>query len=234
MVLSRREILLGGLAALTVAATGSGADAASQMSKKVKSPASSWFAGTAVDNGVTFRKTNFAKVNKKWQRQIVKYYSTEPIGTVVVDTQHHFLYVILENKTAIRYGVGVGKEGFKWYGHATIDRRALWPRWVPPPEMLKRRPELPPFIAGGAPDNPLGPRGLYLYRNGGDLGYRLHGTLEPWSIGTDASSGCIRMFPEDIIDLYQRAPIGTYVQVLPHIADQADKANQLPDDITMQ
>ncbi|MET0597576.1 MAG: L,D-transpeptidase [Mesorhizobium sp.] len=234
MVLSRREILLGGLAALAVAGTGGGADAASQMSKKVKSPASSWFAGTAVDNGVTYRKTNFAKVNKKWQRQIVKYYSTEPVGTVVVDTQHHFLYIILENKTAIRYGVGVGKEGFKWYGHATIDRRALWPRWVPPPEMLKRRPELPPFIAGGAPDNPLGPRALYLYRNGGDLGYRLHGTLEPWSIGTDASSGCIRMFPEDIIDLYQRAPIGTYVQVLPHIADQADKANQLPDDITMQ
>ena len=102
-----------------------------------------------------------------------------------------------------------------------LDRRALWPQWVPPAEMLKRRPELPPMIAGGAPNNPLGPRALYLYRDGADIGYRLHGTLEPWSIGTDASSGCIRMFPEDIIDLYQRCPIGTAVEVLPHIADQA-------------
>ncbi|RUW77395.1 L,D-transpeptidase, partial [Mesorhizobium sp. M4B.F.Ca.ET.049.02.1.2] len=176
---------------------------------------------TATDNNFVYRKTNFAKIDKRWHRQIVKYFSSESVGTVVVDTRHHFLYLIMENKTAIRYGVGVGKEGFKWYGRATIDRRALWPQWVPPPEMLKRRPELPPMIAGGAPNNPLGPRALYLYRDGADIGYRLHGTLEPWSIGTDASSGCIRMFPEDIIDLYQRCPIGTAVEVLPHIADQA-------------
>jgi len=233
MTFSRRTIVLGGLALASAAGLG-GRPAWAVAAKPATTKPTSWFAGTAVDNGVTFRRTNFAKVDKRWQRQIVKYYSSEPIGTVVVDTRHHFLYVILENKTAIRYGVGVGKEGFKWYGHATIDRRALWPRWVPPAEMIKRRPELPPFIAGGAPDNPLGPRALYLYRDGADLGYRLHGTLEPWSIGTDASSGCIRMFPEDIIDLYQRAPIGTYVQVLPHIADQAEKANQLPDDVSLQ
>ena len=134
------------------------------------------------------------------------------------------LYLIMENKTAIRYGVGVGREGFKWYGHATIDRKALWPKWTPPPEMLERRPELPPFIAGGASDNPLGARAMYLHRDGVDTGYRLHGTVEPWNVGTDSSSGCIRMIQEHIIDLYQRCPIGTAVQVLPHIADKSNRS----------
>ncbi|MFD2054354.1 L,D-transpeptidase [Mesorhizobium calcicola] len=212
MVLSRRSVVLGGLALVAVGATGNIVQAAT---------AKSFFAGTASDNNFVYRKTNFAKIDKRWHRQIVKYFSSEPVGTVVVDTRHHFLYLIMENKTAIRYGVGVGKDGFKWYGRATIDRRALWPQWVPPPEMRKRKPDLPPMVAGGASNNPLGPRALYLYRDGADIGYRLHGTLEPWSIGTDASSGCIRMFPEDIIDLYQRCPIGTAVEVLPHIADQA-------------
>ncbi|MCF6125825.1 MULTISPECIES: L,D-transpeptidase [Mesorhizobium] len=212
MVLSRRGVALGGLALVAVGATGNIVRAATEKS---------FFAGTASDNNFVYRKTNFTKIDKRWHRQIVKYFSSEPVGTVVVDTRHHFLYLIMENKTAIRYGVGVGKDGFKWYGRATIDRRALWPRWVPPPEMRKRKPDLPPMVAGGASNNPLGPRALYLYRDGADIGYRLHGTLEPWSIGTDASSGCIRMFPEDIIDLYQRCPIGTAVEVLPHIADQA-------------
>lgn len=212
MRFTRRDVLAGGLALGASAALGGTSEAATS---------TSFFAGTAVDNNVTYKKTNFAKINPVWQRQIVKYLSSEPAGTVVVDTTHHFLYLIIENQTAVRYGVGVGREGFKWYGRATINRKALWPQWVPPPEMLQRHPELPKFVAGGAPNNPLGPRALYLYRDGADLGYRLHGTLEPWSIGTDASSGCIRMFNEDVIDLYQRCPMGTAVQVLPHIADQA-------------
>lgn len=210
MDISRRDAMLGGLAAATAAAFGLNAEASG-----------SYFAGTAVDNGVTYRRTNFDKIDKAWRRQVVKYFSGEPAGTVVVDTSHHFLYLIIENQTAMRYGVGVGREGFKWYGRASISRKALWPQWVPPPEMLERKPDLPTFVAGGAPNNPLGPRALYLYRGGTDLGYRLHGTLEPWSIGGDVSSGCIRMFNEDVIDLYQRCPIGTAVQVLPHIADQA-------------
>ncbi|QDZ01170.1 L,D-transpeptidase [Nitratireductor mangrovi] len=208
MKFTRRDVLAGGAAVSLSAALPAEA-------------ASSYFAGTAVDNGVTYRRTNFQKINKVWQRQIVKFFSEEPPGTVVVDTIHHFLYLVVENKTAMRYGVGVGREGFKWYGRATIDRKAIWPQWVPPPEMLKRKPDLPRFVAGGAPNNPLGPRALYLYRDGADLGYRLHGTLEPWSIGQDVSSGCIRMFNEDVIDLYQRCPVGTFAQVLPHIADQA-------------
>lgn len=216
MTWMRREIFLGGLASLGASAAGQSALA----------QASSYFDGNAIDNGVTFRRTNFARIDPRWRRQVVKYFSSEPIGTVVVDTRHHFLYLIMENKTAIRYGVGVGREGFKWFGRATIDRKSLWPRWTPPPEMRKRHPELPEFVAGGSAKNPLGPRALYLHRDGVDTGYRFHGTLEPGSIGKDASSGCIRMFNEDAIDLYQRCPIGTAVQVLPHIADQAGNAAQ--------
>ena len=179
-----------------------------------------FFNGTIEDNGVSFRATNFKKIDKRWRRQLVKYTSTEPQGTVVVDTKNHFLYIIFENQTALRYGVGVGREGFKWYGVAKIMRKAIWPRWVPPPEMLVRKPELPKFIDGG-PDNPLGPRALYLFRGGRDIGYRLHGTTEPWSIGSDASSGCIRLFSEDVIDLYQRCPIGTKVLVIKHLGAPA-------------
>ena len=177
-----------------------------------------FFRGSLSDHGFDFRKTNFDKIDRAWHRQLVNYPSTEAPGTIVVDTAHHFLYVIFENQTALRYGVGVGKEGFQWFGQAEIQRKALWPDWVPPPEMLLRRPELPKHMAGG-PDNPLGPRAMYLYRDGRDLGYRLHGTTEPWSIGGDVSSGCIRMFPEDVIDLFQRSPVGTRVQVLKHLAN---------------
>lgn len=178
-----------------------------------------WFAGYAQDNGFTYRRTNFKVIKPQWHRQIVKYFSDEPFGTLVVDTRNHFLYKVYSNSTAMRYGVGVGREGFQWFGRARIDRKALWPRWVPPKEMLQRQPYLPKMMEGG-PDNPLGPRAMYLYRDGRDLLYRLHGTLEPWSIGTDVSSGCIRMFPEDIIDLYQRSPVGTEVLVLEHLGSK--------------
>ena len=178
--------------------------------------AAAYFAGTGQDGGFTYRLTNFAKIDPALRRQLVQYYSPEPLGSVVIDTTNHFLYVIFENNTALRYGVGVGREGFRWYGKAQIDRKAQWPRWVPPPEMRKRQPELPLAMDGG-PANPLGPRAMYLYRGKSDLGYRLHGTLEPWSIGHNVSSGCVRMFPEDVIDLYQRCPIGTRVLVLKHL-----------------
>lgn len=215
MQMTRRELVKGGLALGAAAMAGAPVLAAT--------PSKSYFSGTAVDNGVTYRTTNFARIDKVWHRQIVRYYSPEPAGTVVVDTSHHFLYLIVENQTAVRYGVGVGRDGFKWYGRANVGRKALWPRWTPPPEMHARQPGLPAFVEGGAPDNPLGPRALYLHRDGADTGYRFHGTLEPWSIGKDVSSGCIRMFNEDVIDLFQRCPVGTAVQVLPHIADNAPK-----------
>lgn len=210
--ISRRRVLE--LAGGVMAASGLSKTALA--TTNFSSSANAFFAGTATDNGVTYKRTNFSRIDRKWHKQVVQYHSVEPQGTVVIDTRNHFLYIIWENQTALRYGVGVGREGFKWYGRARVDRKAIWPRWVPPPEMLEREPDLPKMVEGGA-DNPLGPRALYLYREGTDLGYRLHGTLEPWSIGRDVSSGCIRMFPEDVIDLYQRCPKGTRVLVLEHL-----------------
>ena len=209
MSITRRNFMAG--AGILAASTLAGRAQAAQSFN----PAA-YFGPVVVDNGVSYRSTNLPRVDLRWRRQLVRYDSVEPQGTVVIDTQNHFLYVIFENKTALRYGVGVGKEGFKWYGRAQIDRKAIWPTWTPPPEMLQRRPDLPRFMKGGA-DNPLGPRALYLYRDGRDLGYRIHGTVEPWSIGHDVSSGCIRMLNEDVIDLYQRCPKGTKVLVLRHL-----------------
>jgi len=209
-----RRTFLGGAAAVA------GTFALPQLAH-ANAAANAYFNGYEQDNGFQYRRTNLNRIDPVWRRQMVKYFSDEPPGTVVVDTQNHFLYWVWENNTALRYGVGVGREGFKWYGRARIDRKALWPRWVPPPEMLKRQPDLPRRVEGGAPNNPLGPRALYLYNNGSDTGYRLHGTLEPWSIGHDVSSGCIRMLPEDIIDLYQRCPKGTGVLVLEHLGASA-------------
>lgn len=213
MELTRRTFL-GGATAVAGALAMPGASWAN-------AAANAYFKGYQQDSGFQYRQTNFDKIQPQWRRQMVKYFSPEPPGTVVVDTRNHYLYWIWENNTALRYGVGVGREGFKWYGRARIDRKALWPRWVPPPEMLQRQPDLPRLVEGGAANNPLGPRAMYLYRDGQDLGYRLHGTLEPWSIGRDVSSGCIRMFPEDIVDLYQRCPKGTAVLVLEHLGASA-------------
>lgn len=209
MSLNRRDFLLGAAAA----GTAGFASEAQAYSTKFSKAAMTYFTGIATDNGYQYRATNWKKIKSQWRRQLVKYESTEPIGSVVIDAQNHYLYVVFENGTALRYGVGVGRDGFRWYGRARIDRKALWPRWVPPPEMRARTPNLPEYVDGGI-DNPLGPRALYLYRKGVDLGYRLHGTMEPWSIGSNVSSGCIRMFSEDVIDLYQRCPIGTRVLVL--------------------
>ncbi len=181
---------------------------------------SKYYKGTSVDGGVQFRRTNFEAIDKRWHRQMVKYFSSEPQGTIVIDTRNHFLYWIWENNTALRYGVGVGKEGFQWFGRANVARKKRWPTWIPPEEMKKRSPNLPDRMEGG-PNNPLGPRALYLHNAEGDTGYRVHGTTAPGSIGRDASSGCIRMFNEDAIDLYRRCPIGTAVLVLEHIADRA-------------
>ena len=125
------------------------------------------------------------------------------------------LFIVLEGGMAIRYGIAVGRDGFRWAGVADVSRKVMWPKWTPPPEMIKRKPELAKWKNGmpGGPTNPLGARALYLYRDGRDTGYRIHGTVEPVSIGTAASSGCIRMFNEDVIELYRRTPVGSRVLV---------------------
>lgn len=145
------------------------------------------------------------------RRQIVTYQTNEPAGTIVIDTAHTFLYLTLGNGTAMRYGIGVGRQGFTWSGVETISRKAEWPDWIPPAEMVARQPYLPRWVGGG-PGNPLGARALYL----GNTDYRIHGTNDPTSIGQHMSSGCIRLRNEDVEDLYQRVGVGTKVVVLPN------------------
>jgi lipoprotein-anchoring transpeptidase ErfK/SrfK len=144
------------------------------------------------------------------RRQIVSYGSNEPAGTVIIDPAHTFLYLTLGNGQAMRYGIGVGREGFEWSGTETIVRKAEWPDWIPPAAMVARQPYLPRWIGGG-PGNPLGARAMYL----GNTDYRIHGTNAPSSIGKHMSSGCIRLLNEDVIDLFNRVGIGTKVIVLP-------------------
>jgi lipoprotein-anchoring transpeptidase ErfK/SrfK len=151
-----------------------------------------------------------AAVPAHLRRQIVDYPTREPAGTIVIDTPNTYLYYVLGGGKAIRYGVGVGREGFTWSGVRAIERKTEWPDWIPPAEMIQRQPYLPRWMAGGE-TNPLGARAMYI---GGTL-YRIHGTNAPSTIGHHVSSGCIRMLNEDVTDLYSRVNIGTRVVVLP-------------------
>ena len=152
----------------------------------------------------------------RFQRQVVNFRTAERPGTVIIDSDSKFLYLVLEDFKALRYGVGVGREGFGWSGIVEVGRKAEWPTWTPPKEMIARDPKAAKFANGmpGGPDNPLGARALYLYEGGRDTIYRIHGTNEPWSIGLNISSGCIRMRNEDIEDLYERVDTGTKVIVI--------------------
>lgn len=157
------------------------------------------------------------KIPQQFWRQEVDYAGKERPGTIVVNTTERFLYLVQPGGRAMRYGVGVGREeGLNFKGSAVIARKAEWPRWTPTANMIKTQPErYGPVAAGLEPGlkNPLGPRALYLYRNGKDTHFRLHGTLEPYTIGQSVSSGCIRLINQDIIDLYSRVPTGTRVVV---------------------
>jgi lipoprotein-anchoring transpeptidase ErfK/SrfK len=144
---------------------------------------------------------------------VVSYATPEPAGTIVVDTQSRHLYLVEGGGRAIQYGIGVGRQGFEWRGIARVGRKAEWPRWIPPKDMLRRRPDLPDTMDGGL-DNPLGARALYLFKGNKDTMFRIHGTNEPHTIGQAVSSGCIRMMNADAIDLYERVSVGTKVVVL--------------------
>jgi len=148
-------------------------------------------------------------IDPQFMRQEVDYSGAHNAGTIVIDTPHKFLYLVQGHGRAIRYGIGVGRPGFEWSGVKTVSRKAEWPDWTPPPEMLKRRPDLPQHMEGG-PANPLGARAMYL----GSSMYRIHGTNEPDTIGTNVSSGCIRMMNEDVTDLYEKVRVGTKVIVM--------------------
>jgi len=145
----------------------------------------------------------------RYEKQVVEYHGKEGAGTIVVDTPNKFLFLVQGDGKALRYGIGVGRPGFTWSGVKTISAKKEWPAWTPPPEMLVRRPDLPRHMEGG-PQNPLGARAMYL----GSSLYRIHGSNEPWTIGTNVSSGCIRMRNEDVMDLYGRVGVGTKVVVI--------------------
>ena len=149
------------------------------------------------------------RFDPRYDKQMVEYHGKESAGTIVIDTPNKFLYLVQGDGKALRYGVGVGRPGFTWAGVKTISAKKEWPAWTPPPEMLARRPDLPRHMEGG-PENPLGARAMYL----GTSLYRIHGSNEPWTIGTNVSSGCIRMRNEDVIDLYGRVGVGTKVVVI--------------------
>ncbi len=169
-----------------------------------------------------FRLTD---VDPVYLRKAVNYQTDEAPGTIVVDPQHHFLYFVEGGGRAIRYGVGVGRTGFGWSGIAAVHDKQAWPDWYPPKEMIERQPEIRQVVTTlqsglgmpGGPRNPLGARALYLWQGNKDTLFRIHGTVEPWTIGKNVSSGCIRMINQDVIDLYERAPVGAKVVVLsPH------------------
>ncbi len=175
----------------------------------------------------------YQKINPRFYRQMVDDPTGQPPGTLVVDTGNHFLYFTYPGGRAMRYGVGLGRQGFAWAGHGVIQYKRKWPRWVPPDEMIARQPELAPYQAdlGGMPGgltNPLGARALYIFQNNEDTQYRLHGSPEWWTIGKNVSSGCVRFINQDIVDLYDRVPNKTPVIVTNLNNPSADLAELHP------
>ena len=203
--LSRRTLLIG-LASAPLAACGTVRNDARTVA--AVDPKAGWYKGSIPDGPFDIPLVDRSKLRPELARQTVPYPRRERPGTIVVDVNGRFLYLVEEGGTALRYGVGVGQEGFSWTGQSTVSRKRECSPWTPPKAMLKRKPELPDYMDGG-PDNRLGARALYL----GSSLYRIHGTNEPWSIGERVSSGCIRLLNEEILDLYDRVPIGTPVIV---------------------
>ena len=161
-------------------------------------------------------------VDPVYLRKSIYYPTAEPPGTIVIDPQRHFLYLVEGGGRATRYGIGVGRSGFEWSGSATVHNKQEWPDWYPPKEMIERQPEIRRMMSElqsglgmhGGPRNPLGARALYLWQGNKDTLYRIHGTVEPWTIGKNVSSGCIRMINQDVMDLYERTPVGARVLVM--------------------
>ena len=171
-----------------------------------------WVVGTIPDQPFNIALMDMNLVPPQYRRQMVAFDGPEPPGTLVVDAANRYLYWVQERGAALRFGTAVGREGAAWHGNAVVGRKAKWPSWTPTANMRRKNPALPVTMKGG-PANPLGARALYLYKNGVDTLYRIHGTNEPGSIGKSASSGCIRMFNEHIFELFAEVPVGTRVVV---------------------
>ena len=214
----RRAAAFGGLAIGVVAFSGAAAAAPLSLFPFIMEPPVQ-SAPPAMQSAPSENESASAELPARLKRQIVSYATREAPGTVIIDTPNTYLYYVLGGGQAIRYGIGVGRDGFTWSGTQSITKKAEWPNWTPPAEMIARQPYLPRFMAGG-PGNPLGARAMYL---GGTV-YRIHGTNAPGTIGTHVSSGCIRLTNRDVADLYSRVNVGTKVIVLPmdRRADNAD------------
>ena len=213
---SRRSFLAGGasLAALSLAGC-----ASARFQPQTQAPQFSQYYlsmyGPLPDEKFPVPAIDLTKLDPNMFRTEVPDPTGEKPGTIVVNTSERHLYLVQEGGQAIRYGVGIGREGFAWSGKAVVGRKAEWPTWTPPKEMQDRQPETQQYASGMPPGltNPLGARAMYIYQNGRDTLYRLHGTLEVWSIGQAVSSGCVRLLFHDIIDLYGRCPVGTPIVV---------------------
>lgn len=214
-IVLRNALAVAGLAILLSACASTGTDKASSPSAAA-APSVSGYAAMPNEK-FPIPAVDTTKIDPRFLRQIVNYKTDEPPGTIIVDVSAKFLYLVRENGKAMRYGVGVGREGYSWAGRARIAWKRPWPTWTPPAEMIARQPELEPYRKGMAPglDNPLGARALYIFEGNRDTLYRLHGTNEPWSIGKAVSSGCIRLFNQDIIDLYNRVSANAPIVVIP-------------------
>jgi lipoprotein-anchoring transpeptidase ErfK/SrfK len=212
--LSRRAFVAGLPLFLAACQTAGGGGGAVVASTKTPTPFVNGY-GAISSEPFPIAAINTSQIDPRFLRQRVSNPTGEKGGVIVVDTANKFLYLTEGGGMAMRYGVGVGREGFAWSGRAIIDRKQEWPKWHPPVEMMARDPEAAKWPEGmpGGVGNPLGPRALYLAQNGKDTYFRIHGTTQPKSIGQAMSSGCIRMFNQDIIDLYNRVPIGTEVVV---------------------
>jgi lipoprotein-anchoring transpeptidase ErfK/SrfK len=198
--LTRRQLLIGSLAA-------------GLCPEPAWSARSYWYIGIIPDEPFDIKIVDKKRIPARFHRQSVPYAGSEPIGTIVINKKERMLYYIDGPGRALRFGVAVGRDGRRWTGEAIIGRRARWPGWTPTANMRRRDPSLPTHVPGG-PRNPLGARALYLYRNGRDTLYRIHGTNEPWSIGNMASSGCIRMLNEHVFELFGTVRDGARVVVL--------------------
>lgn len=199
-ILDRRSVILGGLSVL---AFSGGAEAAR----------SDWYVGKIPDQPFNIMLVDKKRIPPQFHRQTVAYSGREAPGTILINKQDRFLYYIEPGGRAIRFGIAVGRDGARWRGEAVVGRRARWPGWTPTANMRRRNPNLPQHVPGG-PNNPLGARALYLYRDGRDTLYRIHGTNEPNTIGQAVSSGCIRMTNDDVTDLYERVRVGAKVLVI--------------------
>ncbi len=196
--LSRRGLISGAVASLCA----------------VSAPSVSW--ADSPDDPYPLPPFDYNKLKPEFRPAVVTYKGSQHAGTIIVDTAARQIFLIVDGGNAIRWGCAVGKDGFRWAGLADVGRKVMWPKWTPPKEMIERHPEKAKWANGmpGGYDNPLGARALYLFQNGQDTLYRIHGTTEPMSIGKNASSGCIRMISQDVIQLYRRVPISSRVVVL--------------------